>query len=38
MSGSKAGSRQYKILDTDPEQAFDDFTRLAAFVEPHCIS
>jgi len=24
--------RQYKILDTDPEQAFDDFTRLAAHI------
>jgi len=24
--------RQYKILDTDPEQAFDDFTRLAAHL------
>jgi len=22
----------YKILDTDPEQAFDDFTRLAAHL------
>jgi len=26
--------RQYKILDTDPEQAFDDFTRLAAQWNP----
>lgn len=24
--------RQYKILDTDPEEAFDDFTRLAAHI------
>ncbi len=24
--------RQYEILDTDPEEAFDDFTRLAAHI------
>jgi GAF domain-containing protein len=24
--------RQYEILDTDPEEAFDDLTRLAAYV------
>jgi len=24
--------RQYEILDTEPEEAFDDFTRLAAYI------
>ena len=27
-----ASLRQYKILDTDPEQSFDDLTQLAAYV------
>ena len=27
--------QEYKVLDTLPEQAYDNFARLAALIDPH---